>query len=255
MRLRLDSKLLYTAAQQLDSRRAGTPGRAPRNWQAVVTTWRPLRFFVGFLLLCITNSAFGQSTFPTHTSVQLRIGAFYATPLIKDLVSSQAVDDSIPGTRAQEITLQQKLAPIATIAVRFPMRAKTLLELNASVARTKVRGQDEYQTWDAATTTVANLVLGFAYLYRNAIGVHAGVGMTRLFADETGVFTTGNSIKPVIEGGLSGGFRAGGRPIEIDARVQSHSFGTTTLRDNGGSDGNVLRAILQIGTTLWEGGK
>jgi hypothetical protein len=65
------------------------------------------------------------------------------------------------------------------------------------------------------------------------------------------MFSDGNGIKPLIEAGLAGGTSVAGRPIELDVRFQTHSFGTATLRANGGADGNVARLVLQLGTTLW----
>jgi hypothetical protein len=192
--------------------------------------------------------------FQARPSVQLRVGVFAATTLVKDAVSSAALDDSIPGNRSNEITIRQRPGPIGTLALRLPLRSATQLEVNASLAHSTVRGDDGFGSWDVAPVTVGNFLLGFGYLYRNAVALRAGVGMTKLFAEERGLFSKGNSIKPLLEGGASTAINLG-RPIDIDVRLQSHSFTTATLRDNGGSGGNVLRAVVQIGTTLWQGGR
>jgi len=253
----LDSKLLYDRAQQMNPWRAGTPGRALRNRRAVVRYWRPLRLFICLMVSGLASVAplAAQTGLPTKPTVTLRVGAFVSTPLVKDAVSSAGLDDSIPGQRSHDIRLQQKLGPIATLAIRFPMRAHSNLELSGSVGRSTVHGDDGIQSWDAMPVTVGNFVVGFGYLYRNIIVLHGGVGLTKLFAEERGLFSKGNSIKPVLEAGASSSVHMGTRPIELQAMVQSHSFGTTTLRDNGGSDGNVMRAIVQIGTTLWQAGR
>jgi len=251
----LESNLLYDKSQQTNPWRAGTPGRALRNRRAVVRYWRPLRLFI-----CLTSVALAaagplaaQTGQPTRPSVTLRLGAFFATPLVDDAVSSSGLNDSIPGVRSHQITLQQKVGPIATLAFRFPLRAQTNLEVSGSVGRSSVRGDDGLETWDAIPVTVGNLVFGFGYLYRRLIILHGGVGVTKLFAEERGMFSKGNSIKPMLEAGASSSVHVGARPIELQVMVQSHSFGTATLRDNGGSDGKVTRAIVQIGTTLWGG--
>lgn len=253
----LESKLLYERAQQTNPWRAGTPGRALRNRQAVVRYWRPLCFFMALsaFQMAHPDTGWSQNTSGKPT-ISLRLGAFYATPLVKDAVSSAGLDESIPGRRSHDVRLRQKPGPIATVAARFPMRAKTSIELSGSVGTSMIQGSDGLASWDFTTGTVGNVVLGFGYLYRRLIELHAGIGITKLFAEQRGLFAKGNSIKPVIDVGASGTpVSIGGRPIDIDVRLQSHSFGTATLRDNGGGDGNVTRAIVQIGTALWRGGR
>jgi hypothetical protein len=257
---RLESKLLYRTAQQTNPWRAGTPGRAPWNWRAVVFfKRRPLRLsipqaFCVFALVFTATPAFGQARFPDKLTVQLRLGAFGATNLVSDEVSSRAVDDSIPGDRSDGVAIRQKPGPIGTLAVRFPLRTSTQLEVNASAARSMVQGDDGLEQWDVANATIANFVVGFGYLYRRAIAIRAGVGLTKIFAEERGVFSRGNGVKPLLEGGIASGIMVGGRPIELDVRAQTHSFGTATLRDNGGANGNVTRVVVQLGTTLWKAG-
>jgi hypothetical protein len=260
----LESNLLYQTAQQMNPWRAGTPGRAPWNRQAVVFDRRPLCLSIPHVLpalfVCILAfAAFAtpltaQAVFPDRKTVQVRIGAFGATSLVNDEVSSAALDDSIPGLRSDGITITQKPGPIGTLAVRLPMRRSTQLEVNASVGRSTVEGDDGRGEWDVGSVTIGNFVVGFGYLYRNAVALRAGVGLTKLFAEERGMFARGNSLKPLLEAGAASGVMLGGRPIELDVRVQTHSFGTTTLRENGGEVGNVLRAVIQIGTTLWQAG-
>lgn len=185
-------------------------------------------------------------------SVHIRIGALAATPLIKDEVSSFAVDSAIGGRRSQGITVQQKISPIATLALVVPMRVRTLIEINGSVSRAKLTGDDHLQTWDAGTLTIVNAMIGFGYVYKNLVTLHGGVGFTRLFTDDVGLFAKGNGIRPMAEAGASTAFKAG-IPLELDVRAQSHGFDTATLRDNGGSGGQVNRLVVQIGTKVWSG--
>ena len=256
----MDSNLLYETAQQLNPWRAGTPGRAPWNWRAVVfLRRRPLRLSIpqvlcAFAFLAAATPAAGQVSFPDRMTVQLRLGAFGATSLVADEVSSRALDDSIPGLRSNGITIAQKPGPIGTLAIRLPLRARTQLEVSASAGSSMVQGDDGRGEWDVGTATVGNFVVGFGYLYRRLLAVRAGVGVTKLFAEERGLFAKGNSVKPLLEAGAATGISIAGHPIELDVRAQTHSFGTGTLRDNGGENGNVLRVVVQLGTTLWQAG-
>jgi hypothetical protein len=226
--------------------------------QAVVFQRRPLCLYIApalafaLSILCTPADANAQ-LFARKPSLQIRLGGFVSTPLVKDEVSSAALDDSIPGVRSDKVTIKQNPGPIGTLALRLPLRSNTQLELNASAGYSGVQGDDGFESWDVTSATVGNVVLGFGYLYRNTVVLRAGVGVTKLFADEQGLFTKGNSIKPLLEGGVSTAARVGSRSLDLDLRVQSHSFSTATLRDNGGSGGNVMRAVLQIGTTVWGG--
>jgi hypothetical protein len=102
--------------------------------------------------------------------------------------------------------------------------------------------------------TVGNVVFGVGYQFRRAIAFRGGVGVTKLFAEERGLFTKGNSLKPLLEGGASAGLVLAGRPVELDLRIQGHSYSTSTLLDDGGSGGNVARVVLQVGTNIWQAG-
>jgi len=241
----LEPNLLYETAQQMNPWRAGTPGRAPRNRRAVVE-WRPLRFFIP--VICLT--ALGRPV--AAQSIELRLGAAYATPLIKDAVSSRAVNDSIPGLRSSAIQLQQKIGPIATVALHLPSRGKSDIEISGSVGHAMLEGDDGLQTWNVVGVTTGSLVVSLGYRYSGLLTLHAGLGATRLFAEQTALFTAGNSIRPLAEIGVSAGKRLGGFPLYLDARLQTHSFGTATMHDNNLSDGSVIRGVLQLGTTVWQ---
>lgn len=203
--------------------------------------------------IAVPAPSHAQYSFPTKTAVQVRLGAMYSTPLVSDDVSTRAVDDSIPGGRSDRVTLQAGIAPVGSIAVRMPLRTQTQVELSGSVARGTIKGDDSLETWDFGAGTFGTLQIGVGYLWRNLVALRGGVGATKLFTDARGVFTSGNSISPMLEAGASTGFGIGGRVLEFDVRVQSHSFGTATLRENGGSDGNVMRVVAQVGTNVFGG--
>ena len=176
----------------------------------------------------------------------------FSTPLAKGEISAPPFGSD---TRARTVTLQQRPALMGTLALRLPLASGKQVELSGSVARSMVRARDDFAQWDVAPATIGNAVVGIGYLYRHSLALRAGVGATRLFAAESSVFAGGTGIRPLLEAGASGGIAAGRHPIEIDVRLQLHTFGTATLQDNGGSDGSVMRAIIQVGTTLWQTGR
>jgi hypothetical protein len=81
------------------------------------------------------------------------------------------------------------------------------------------------------------------------ISLHGGVGITKLFGTDTGLFADGNGIRPMVEAGAS--LAMPFYPaLRLDARFQSHTFSTTTLRNEGGNDGNVMRVLAGASLTL-----
>ena len=248
----LESNLPYTTAQQTKPWRAGTPGRAPRYRRAVVDYRRPLCLFMRrkltFLFLAgVVALASGASSSQAQTSRkigwQVRVGAMAFSPLVEDAVRSGAVADSIDADQADAISVRQGVAPAIVLSALLPLREKAEIAVSAGVARSTVVGEDDFESWDVSTVTVGNALFGISYAYRPTLFLHGGVGMTKLFAEDVGMFAKGNTIRPLIETGLS--YALPSRPeFQIDARLQTHRFATTSLRDEDAEEGSVFRVVL-----------
>lgn len=248
----LESNLPYTTAQQTKPWRAGTPGRAPRYRRAVVDYRRPLCLFMPkklliFVVFSVVAGGFSATSIQAQTSRkigwQVRVGAMAFSPLVEDAVRSRAVADSIEADQATSITVRQGFAPAIAVAALLPLRARTEIELSAGFATSQLTGKDDFESWDVATVSLANALFGISYAYRPSLTVHGGVGITKLFASSEGLFAKGNSIRPLVETGLS--YALPSRPaIQIDARLQTHTFATTSLRDEDAEEGSVFRLVL-----------
>lgn len=248
----LESNLLYGKAQQTKPWRAGTPGRAPRYRRAVVDYRRPLCLFMPKKLLFFALFAlFANALDPVpvlgqasrKVGFQVRVGAMGFSPLVEDAVRSRAVADSIDADQSTLITVRQGIAPAIAVAALVPLRGRTELELSAGFATSKVTGKDDFESWDVATVSVGNALFGVSFAYRPTLSVHGAVGITRLFASDVGLFAKGNTIRPLVEAGLS--YALPSRPeFQIDARAQTHTFATTSLRDEDAEEGSVFRIVL-----------
>jgi hypothetical protein len=259
----LESNLLYTSVQQTKPWRAGTPGRAPRYRRAVVEYRRPLCLFMrpnliffalGAILLGSANPVFAQQTSSRKVGWQIRVGAAAFTPLVEDEVRSRAVADSIDADQSATVTVRQQIAPAIAIAALLPLRDRTELELSAGFASSTLRGQDDFESWDVATVSMANVLIGISYAYRPTIIAHGGAGFTRLFGDGDGMFAKGNSIKPLVEAGASVVLPFN-PAFQVDARLQTHRFATATLRDEDAEEGSVFRLLLTGSYTLGRTGR
>lgn len=196
--------------------------------------------------------AAGQDMLVRKLAVQVRVGGMVFSPLVEDAVRSGAVEDSIPAEQSDAITVRQSTAPALAVAVLYPLQQQVQLELSGSIASSMVRGEDDFGAWDFQRVSTVNGLIGLGYSYRPFLMLHGGVGVTRLFGGEHGLFAKGNTIRPLVEAGASikAPFYRG---LEFDARVQSHTFSTGTLRDDGGNDGNVLRVVAGLSLTLGGG--
>ena len=200
-------------------------------------------------LPALTASLSAQDVISSKPGWQVRLGVMHFSPLVEDAVRSGAVADSIPAHQSDHITVQQQLAPTVALAVLYPLRPQFDLELSAAYASSTLQGEDDFGSWEVDQVGVANAVVGFGWRYRTVLSLHGGVGITRLFGSEAGLFAEGNGIRPMLEGGASlvmPFYRA----LRLDARLQTHSFSTATLRNEGSSDGNVLRGVGGISFTF-----
>ena len=78
---------------------------------------------------------------------------------------------------------------------------------------------------------------------------HGGVGFTRLFGSDEGMFAEGNSIKPLLEAGASV-IMPFNSAVALDARLQTHRFATQSMRDEDAEEGSVFRVVLSGSYTL-----
>ncbi len=206
-------------------------------------------YALGAFLLGFAGNASAQQTSSRQIGWQVRVGAAAFSPLVDDKVRSRAVADSIDATASETVTVRQQIAPAIAIAALFPLRARTELEVSAGFATSALRGQDDFESWDVATVSLANAVIGVSYAYRPSIIVHGGVGFTRLFGNGEGMFAKGNSIKPLVEAGASA-MLPFNPAFQVDARLQTHRFATASLRDEDAEEGSVFRILLTGSYTL-----
>ena len=186
--------------------------------------------------------------------LQVRVGAMAFSPLVEDAVRSRAVADSIQADIATSITARQGIAPAIALAALVPLRGRTDLEVTVGFATSKLTGKDDFESWDVATVGVANALFGIAFAYRPSLLVHGGVGITKLFASEEGMFAKGNGIRPLVEAGLSYGFSSY-PAFRIDARAQTHTYATTSLRDEDAAEGSVFRILVSGSYTPGRGAR
>ncbi len=248
----LESNLLYATAQQrnrgereLRGERRGTGGRSSiyRRPLCLYMTRHFLFAALAALLAGSLDPASAQDITARKNGFQIRIGAMGFTPLVRDGVRSSAVEDSITADQSDDVSVRQQIAPAITIAALLPLRARTELELSATVASSALQGEDDFGTWDMGTVTLANALIGVSYAYRPSLLFHGGAGLTKLFSAAEGLFAKGSGMHPLLEAGMSWV-----TPIhsafQLDARAQMHPFATESLRDEAGQQGGVFRVVV-----------
>lgn len=192
------------------------------------------------LLLTLPVQAFGQT-------IEARAGVLFSMPLVEDAGAHAGVGNQYGVELTGPVTLNLAPTPLLSLSVLLPMRERMTLEVGGTYGLGKLVASDAVTEWDVQNTGLVSAVIDMRYQYRESIDLLAGVGGTKFFSEKKGVFSEGSSIMPLIEVGA--GARRGFGPVilSLDARLQSHSFGTPVLRRDGGSDGNVVRGSIQLG--------
>ncbi|MGH7461347.1 MAG: hypothetical protein ACREMA_10005 [Longimicrobiales bacterium] len=179
--------------------------------------------------------------------LEVRLGALASTALVEDLGPNSALARRIPADDQGPVRLGLAPAPIATVGVVHDLSSHASLELMGSVAVSKLRAQTRDDEWDTQDISMAALTAGVRYQYRPRLYLHAGLGLTRFFSEDTGIFVDGTGMLPLLELGVSTSIPLRALPLRAGARIQTHTFGTDALRRDGASDGRVARLLLQVG--------
>jgi hypothetical protein len=211
---------------------------------------RNLTFFaLAAMFIASANTASAQQISTRKIGWQIRVGAAAFSPLVDDKVRSRATADSIDADASETVSVRQQIAPAIAIAALLPLRDRTELEFSVGFAASTAQGEDDFETWDVTTVSLANVLFGVAYAYRPTIIAHGGVGFTRLFGSDVGMFAEGNAIKPLLEAGASF-VMPFNSAVQLDARFQTHRFATQSLRDEDAEEGSVFRVILSGSYTV-----
>jgi hypothetical protein len=153
----------------------------------------------------------------------------------------------IPANFVGPLKLKLAPAPVASVGIVQDVSPRAAVELMGSVAVSRLRAETREDEWDTQDVSLASLNASVRYQYHPRIYLHGGLGVTRFLSEDTGVFSEGSSFLPMIELGASTTIPAGALPIRAGVRMQTHTFGTPALRRDGGSDGRVVRLLIQAG--------
>lgn len=153
----------------------------------------------------------------------------------------------LPADYRGPISLELAPAPVATVGLVHGVATRTSLELMGSVAVSRLNAHSQDDKWRTQDVSLAALSASVRYEYWTHVNLHGGIGLTRFFSESTGIFNEGSDVLPLLELGVSIGLLLGALPVRVGARLQTHTFGTPTLRRAGATNGRVGRLLIQVG--------
>lgn len=183
-----------------------------------------------------------------------RVGVVFSGPLVEDsLILPIEGDDR---ERSAPVRAIPDPAPVVSLELRAPSGKSLEMRAEAGLTLARLRGEDEAAEWDIQDLRVAHAVFGVRYeravfepRYETPRFVHVrgGLGAIRYSSSDSGIFSEGAELKALLEAGAGATLPVGGYAVTLGASGQWHRFSTVALRSEGGVDGVVWRAILQIG--------
>jgi hypothetical protein len=162
------------------------------------------------------------------------------------------VRDSIPGVQ-DGLSAAFATAPRLGLGVVIPMRTRTEAVVRASWSPSSMRVDDDEGTRDVADVSIFEALLGVRSRVWRQLEVTGGFGGLYFSAEDSGPFTGGADIAPVLEGGLGAGLDRAGHRLHIRGIVQLHRFNTDALETARLSGGSVVRYGVETSLT-WKGG-
>lgn len=196
------------------------------------------RRLFALLLLTLPVPALAQT-------IEARAGLLFSMPLVEDAGGHAVLGERYDLTGPVKLSLAP--TPLLSLSLLMPLRERMTLEVGGTYGLGKLVASDAVSDWDVQNAGLVSAVVDVRYQYSDVIDFLAGLGGTKFFSESKGVFSEGSSVMPLIEVGA--GARRGFGPVilSLDARLQTHTFGTPALRRDGGSNGNVVRGSVQLG--------
>jgi len=179
--------------------------------------------------------------------IEARAGVLFSMPLVEDEGGHIGIGNRYGVELTGPVTLSLAPTPLLSLSLLVPMRERTTIEFGGTYGLGKLVASDAVSDWDVQNTGLVSAVLDVRYQYTDVVDFIAGVGGTKFFSEKKGVFAEGSSLLPLVEVGAGAQRGFGPVILSLDARLQTHSFGTPVLRRDGGSDGKVIRGSIQLG--------
>jgi hypothetical protein len=197
-----------------------------------------------FFAMCLVASC---SRTTAAQRVEARFGVLFSSALASDDGAEPLTISQYAANYEGPVTLRLSAAPLASVAVVKDVSARSSLEASALLAIAKLRGHANDTSWPVQDVSLAALTLGIRHQTWSWLSLNGGLGLSRFFTESNGIFRDGSSTMPMLEVGATARFSAGQLPLQAGVRVQTHTFGTPTLRSAGAEDGRVNRFLLQVG--------
>jgi hypothetical protein len=178
---------------------------------------------------------------------EARLGVMVSSVLVHDEAATAGLARALGATVLGPTDIKLAPAPAASAVMVSNLGARTQVEVNGTFALSKLRASNEEADWEVQDVSVASATVGVRYKRWSRVALTAGAGATHFFTDDTGIFSEGNSLMPLVEIGAFANVPVGTVPLHAIVKLQSHTFGTPALRREGAGEGKPVRLLVQVG--------
>ncbi len=196
-------------------------------------------------LLVMLIVGFPASAAAQSVVFEPRVGVVFSGPLVEDSLILPIEDDD--RERSAPVRAIPDPAPVVSLELRAPSGRSVEMRAEAGLTFARLRGEDAAAEWDIQDLRVAHAIFGVRYDLASTVHVQGGLGGIRYSSSGRGIFSEGAELKALLQAGAGTTLPVGGHVVTLGASGQWHRFSTFALRREGGLDGAVWRALLQIG--------
>ena len=197
------------------------------TWSGPILSW--MRAFLVFLIALPT---IGLSVLQAQTDYYARVGATYATNLLRDAIF-------------REIHVRQSVAPTLVLGASLPIAPIYRAGLEATLTSSGYHSTDGITTTDLGTLRTASALLNLEGPVWHRASWRAGLGLIRYFpADHSGIFVQGGTTRFLAGAGLD--YRP---PLStrwefmVSLRYDLHRFTTDELTARGFTGHQAVQRI------------
>lgn len=235
--------------RELRGERHGKGGRSLRATAVSSFLFLPSLLLPLAALPCHPGMAAGQAL-----QGEVRVGLARSTRLVSDAVTGPILQTELRERLQAPVSARLSTGLQVTGVVRTRLRPDLDLEVSGGWSRAQLEARDAGGNWPLQSVSLLQGVLGVRLVRDWGGYVSAGVGALQYLSPARSIFREGTGgLRPLLVVGLGAMHRLAGIPFDISLEGQGHRFTTPAITQAGGSEGSVMRLLLQLGVQLGPG--
>ncbi|HSJ14207.1 MAG TPA: hypothetical protein VK939_07320 [Longimicrobiales bacterium] len=184
----------------------------------------------------------------------VRVGAAGSSALVEDAMATPGLRQRLGTALDGSVRAWAAPGPLVEAGLEVRVRPRVRLSGLVSWQGSSLQVEDGAGTRRVQDLSLLGGLLEMGFDVRGPWELTAGAGALTYRAGEEGIFADGADIAPLARGGAAAHLSWRGHALRLGGFAEGHPFGTSVIRQLGGSNGLVLRYGLQLGL-IWGGGR